>query len=458
MEEKQYGSQERPDGEQEAAASFPEADREQNSGTGSRPEDIQSQGNGQDPSAYGYQQGQSPYSGQPGYGHQQGQTQYGGQSGYGYQQGQDPYGGQSGYGYQQGQAQYGGQSGYGYQQGQDPYSGQSGYGYQQGQDPYSGQSGYGYQQGQTQYGGQSGYGYQQGQDPYSGQSGYGYQQGQAQYGGQPGYGYQQSQAQYGGQSGYGYQQYGQRAQARQLTPAAQALKDCGGSVFFLLAAVLYSVGFLMNAYQYVIQWRSDWFHYYGGIPGLVYLLLSLLSLTAGLLICIGLWMFFGACKSSSGPKTSGLGLINAGIVINMVMICMMGVRSLLWFFYGLDASVNYGYRDSSPVAYVLFMILTVVVIVLAVIYWAKAISTARAAASICRTGWPDRKLSMFVVVMNFIIMAGELLLAVWPRILARTVGLRMTGTGTVSLIVGILTILFVNISILQLRSRLISGR
>ena len=280
--------------------------------------------------------------------------------------------------------------------------------------------------------------------------------------------------QYGGQDGYGNRpQYGGRADREYgrgfgLTPAARALKDCGGSVVFLLAAAFYSAAFLVRLYQSMELW--PYLDAYLEVPvGVLTVAEYVLVLAAGALISAGLWMFFAACRKSAGPAPSGLGFIKAGIVLDILyyimavgaFICVLFYTSGSggWIsirFFGLNLGTALG-GALLPAALIICMLALAVLIV----YHVKAATTAGTAAAVCRTGWADKKLSMYVVVVNFIMIAA----ALFGIFDYAANGPGTGGLGTPADMAGVIrsvldcgAVLCVNISILQFRGRLISGR
>lgn len=107
---------------------------------------------------------------------------------------------------------------------------------------------------------------------------------------------------------------------------------------------------------------------------------------------------------------------------------------------------------------ILSIIILIIVAVLTIVYFAKAIRTAGAVINICRNGWPHKKLSMYLVVMNFILLVLSVLMVLFSVMVSRVPGVRLDGITIIQSLSGMGAMLCVTISILQLRSRLISGR
>ncbi len=265
-----------------------------------------------------------------------------------------------------------------------------------------------------------------------------------------------------------------------MTPNQRAVKDCGSSPCFLAGVILYSAALLIGLFQSVMGNGSVYVNTVkqagmidSGIFSGTAIVLSLILMVPGILICAGMWMFYGSSRGEGVPKTSGLSLAKGGMVANMVVIIIggalivaimgivaAGARGADWHGY-LHYYFSSRYIEGSEAAMGLLLVLVTLiclaVVGLAAVYLAKAIRTGNVVANICRTGWPDKKLSMFLIVMNFIVVGVNLL-----SILSGIGGLnRAVNPDFIPILQNALStgaILCVTISILNLRSRLISGR
>ena len=352
------------------------------------------------------------------------------------------------------------------------------------EENYGGQNQYEQQYGQQQYGDQNQYGQQgqYGQQHQYGQQGqYGWQQygEQNQYGQQGQYGWQQygEQNQYGQQGQYG-QQYGWQNSYRNeqcdMTPARQAVKDCVNSPLYVVMAALYTASLVFSVIQ-VFRGNSAVTGTINGVGSTHFtIVLSLLAMIPAILIGIGLWMFYSGCRGEGAPKASGLSLINGGVITLIVLVSILGV--LMMFGLGLYLSElsrwgffsGYGTSSSVRAARVVLPLVVIIVIalfVLMIVYLAKGLKTNKVVIRICETGWPHKKLSMFVVVMNFVCLALEVLLIVAGVSVLSASGIYLGGVDVkwdvmmiLQTLVGMAELVLISVNILKLRGRLISGR
>ncbi|MCD2491957.1 hypothetical protein LQE92_04875 [Lacrimispora sp. NSJ-141] len=286
----------------------------------------------------------------------------------------------------------------------------------------------------------------------------------------------------GYQSWQGYQNPagGQNYTGWNMTPNQRAVKDCGSSPCFLAGVILYSAALLIGLFQSVMGNGSVYVNTAkqagmidSGIFSGMAIVLSLILMVPGILICAGMWMFYGSSRGEGVSKTSGLSLAKGGMVANMVVIIIGGALIVVimaavaagiggadwngYLYYYFGRRYIEGSEAVMGLVLVLVTLICLAVVGLAVAYLAKAIRTGNVVAHICRTGWPDKKLSMFLIVMNFIVVGADLL-----SILSGVGGLnRAVNPDLMPILQNALSMgatLCVTISILNLRSRLISGR
>ena len=100
-----------------------------------------------------------------------------------------------------------------------------------------------------------------------------------------------------------------------------------------------------------------------------------------------------------------------------------------------------------------------------IVYLAKGLKTNKVVIRICESGWPHKKLSMFVVVMNFVCLALEVLLIVAGVSVLSASGIYLGGVDVkwdvmmiLQTLVGMAELVLISVNILKLRGRLISGR
>jgi len=201
--------------------------------------------------------------------------------------------------------------------------------------------------------------------------------------------------------------------------AAGAVKAAGGSPVFLIAVLLYTAGVAISAAGYfgpaggLFGPGSP-----GGLSGAA--VGYLLALVPQVLICIGLWAFFVACRGR-GPVvgTAGLSLIKSGTVIYLVFVF---IAAAITFFIGVFVGVLFANGGSLAsltaltdfieqnipwdltIIFGIFLIVAIValaVLILVIIYFfavLRIINAARLAA----TGKPHKRVTAFVPVLNFL--------------------------------------------------------
>lgn len=136
---------------------------------------------------------------------------------------------------------------------------------------------------------------------------------------------------------------------------------------------------------------------------------KLLWLVPSLLTMIGMWLFYGACLNRKRPyvKTSGLGVVCSGAI---VLICLLGICGL----YGIVSIAIYTQwiaqlegGDSAPIiVLVLAVLVLIAAVALRLIYSAKLIRLIRRVRHTAATGEADAKVSVYIIVMNFLSIFG----------------------------------------------------
>ncbi len=369
--------------------------------------------------------------------------------------GPDQYGPQD---YGQGAGQYGSQD---YGQGAGQYGSQN---YGQGAGQYGSQD---YGQGAGQYGSQD---YGQGAGQYGSQ---GCGQGAGQYGSQ---GCGQGTGQYGNLNyggnqygGYGQNQYG--GQTYGPTQAQSALKSCGKSGCFIALAVVFTLSVLLSVYQLFTGQSGITGTINGEVSHTFTIIIGLILQVPSVLICIGMWRILAGSQGDGMPAAGAFSMIRGAMIALLVLVSILGAivvivlaaalsQASAYGLYSSRAFLNwydsdiYAMRLALPVLLVIFL----TVFILAVVYCVKVIGTAGAAAQICRTGWPNKKLSMYVVVINFIMIVLMALSMAAAQPMAGKLGARVNIFGMVGSLASIAVMLFANINILSLRGKLMNGR
>lgn len=330
--------------------------------------------------------------------------------------------------------------------GQEPCGGQ-------GENPQYGNPGYG----QPQYGGPNG-------NPQYGNQGYGQPYGNQGYGqpyGNQGYGQQP----YGNQ-GYNQQQYGNYGQPMYGAPggetaAQRALRETVGSAMFLILTVLLTAGRVLALISLFTGQSAVTGTLNGESSLMMTVIFGVLLMIPSILICIGLWKSYGEAKSGGRMQGSGLPMIRGSLTALLVLVCV-GFALLLVILFAMQSSLGSQYIPSYEVyrtlqtVLPLLMVILVIMLLLIILYLVKLRGCVTAALQICQSGWPAKKLSMFVVVMNFILVALQLLGLVMMGA-ASDIGLRINVLGVVSLLMDMAILVLTSVVILVLRDKLIQA-
>lgn len=245
------------------------------------------------------------------------------------------------------------------------------------------------------------------------------------------------------------------SQSLASNPAIKLLRRFGNSPLFLCAAVLYTAVVVMTVIVVFMPVSSifdlnaifgdtlgsdfydiyDSYGAYEDIPGQFAItrgiaIFSGLSAAAGpIIMCIAMWLQYFAFKNTSDGKikTTGLTMIMVITIINFVFGCIgMGLILLIMLimmalggviiehigdFLG-DIGANLPDFNIAGLWYIIFGILIVAFIigtVLMIIYYVKLISTIKSIITTAETGNPETKISMFVIIVNFLTAASTLI-------------------------------------------------
>ena len=215
--------------------------------------------------------------------------------------------------------------------------------------------------------------------------------------------------------------------------AIKMIKSVGSSLIFLIVAVLFTAGFLLQLIQSVTLFSSQnalLRAYYdilrildlGGNPDVIHTIQdlsggiaagNLLGLILPLLICAGMWMFFAVCRRAddSHRSTAGLTMIKVSVMItNIALLVLFGILEILLIIATIAAAVAssgfnlFGYGTEAAVAITILVVMIFLmagVIVLLACYLGGLTRTINAAVNGFRTGAVTRA-SMFLAVMNII--------------------------------------------------------
>lgn len=217
--------------------------------------------------------------------------------------------------------------------------------------------------------------------------------------------------------------------------AVQILRACMGSPLFLVATILLTLSVLFTSantlnvdsmvsgilYQLPSTQARMMFSTYRGI-----LLFTLIfSILLQLLCVLGLWLAFSAARSRKSPVgTGGLTLIQSMVIVSVVLLGLAALIYAVLFVIACvalaagSAAISSGFSGDTSGAAVMgmgwAMMILVIVVVAAVftlvfVYLGSALNTISRVKYTARTGKAGRPVSMFLIVMNFILFVFGLL-------------------------------------------------
>lgn len=205
------------------------------------------------------------------------------------------------------------------------------------------------------------------------------------------------------------------------SPIARVKKVCG-SPLLLVAAILFTMYLLINIASIVMSWINSpmamlWqvnsLLNQMDIPGIEYAdmeffmiligLFQVLGLIVPILSASGLWAFFIACKKKPDEapvKTGGLSMLKVGPILSLIggfagaIIC--GLLMVLFFIAAL------GTGETEVLIAAIVMLIICVVFVLMIVYYFAVLRTIGAVQYAARHGKRDKKVSMMVIILNFL--------------------------------------------------------
>ena len=238
---------------------------------------------------------------------------------------------------------------------------------------------------------------------------------------QPGSGYAAPGYQpYGGFSGMRYEQADNSPK-----PIHQAIRSVGSSPLFLIYIIIIAASIVMSfvsggsSLAAMTGRRSP-----AAVSGAGTLVGILITALPSIFIFIGLLMGFIDCKSREIPKGSGIGLYKAGRIIQIVFLCIAVVLIVIagivlgglasgsfdLFAQYLGPEVYHMLRGINMGALVIgILIAAVVVLVLALIYFAKLLRMATVIRNSLARGRRAGSIPIFPAVLNIILLVFVLL-------------------------------------------------
>ena len=236
-------------------------------------------------------------------------------------------------------------------------------------------------------------------------------------------------------------------QARPLTSVHKALKALASSPLFLIGTIFVSLGFLLSIisaflptdYTWIFSMLPQEAYYALELDDLQYQLFMLqrgsmlsnfLMMLPGLILSAlsvaALWITFASGKNHSDPylKTSGFSILKVLQILGIVGYALLALLLVILLVIVLVAAVSVsGSYAGDAVGAVMGMLAVILLALLAVIallivYSAKVIGSLNAAKHAVETGVFQKKASMFVAVLGFI-MAGYTLIDLYGTFVFR---------------------------------------
>ena len=214
-------------------------------------------------------------------------------------------------------------------------------------------------------------------------------------------------------------------------PLFVRVKRACGSPIFLVAVVLYSVYTLVTIGMTIFEWiqnpNGTWvlMQYFAQQMKLrdlatligeyttavlvITALVQFITLLPRLLAMIGFWMFYAACKRQGDApvRTSGLSFVKVSPILNLICVSFGILFSAIGVVGAFIAMIATG-EEIVVISFVVMLILLAATI-LSLIYYIGVLRTISAVRTASSTGAFGGRISMFVVVWNFILAAGRVI-------------------------------------------------
>ncbi|MCI8464797.1 MAG: hypothetical protein HFI63_02890 [Lachnospiraceae bacterium] len=197
------------------------------------------------------------------------------------------------------------------------------------------------------------------------------------------------------------------------TAAQKAVKDCGSSALFLAATLCYTGAVMLYVYTDIFGqgsdgdlWRAFLQNYTRfqkfGIAGMV---LTVVQFVPLVLIAVGMWRFYLACKGEGIPSAGGVMMARAGMLFNLILGIISAVLSIgfgILVFVETSGGHGGGHHVADGRAAILGMIIGLaLLLVLLIVYYRKAIRCADIVRDICQRGETEQNLPVILIVANF---------------------------------------------------------
>ena len=211
------------------------------------------------------------------------------------------------------------------------------------------------------------------------------------------------------------------------TPGLKALKNSFGSTFYLIAAIAFTLTIVLSLVQSFVPSASiigtviTYLQQYAAMLGMPLDDINVASLFSGtniagtiigmipsILIALGMWLIYASAKKAEIPaSTAGYSILQVINIIYLVLVC---IATVLVVIGGIIALVGlnslgsyYGSSGSGTMAVAAVVLLVaIIVMVLVIIYYAKLAGIYGISKDVLRYNRSSKKVSMFVIVINFI--------------------------------------------------------
>lgn len=263
------------------------------------------------------------------------------------------------------------------------------------------------------------------------------------------------------------------------------VKKMGRSPVFIMAVVAVCLTALISLWSLVLVIINyvGGNYYFDGYMFAGDIITYSISFLFIMLVALGMVLFMSSCISKKSPvSTAGLTIIKTiqiielvFTIIGLVLILLLaiavlvlpnviGIDNIMSYitmyggYYGLG---DYSLMDGSFTAIfniimVVVIIFTIAIGVLVIIYYIKTLKTIKSVKSALKTGQPNNKASMYIVVMNFIIVALTFLGLIGNvfTYLAGNIGLYDFILTEVSSLLSLIALLCIAIGIIMFRSKM----
>lgn len=256
------------------------------------------------------------------------------------------------------------------------------------------------------------------------------------------------------------------------TPATEAVREIGKSFPFLFGTICYTLALIMTLVSSLFSGvnMAELYNYGGGdisyIGGWT-TGISLIGMIPAIIMVTGMWLLLAACASKKPvPSTGGITLVRGAVITYIVLmsICLglVVILACIFIFAGAmaGAAIDYEYsafgtsgafRAGMEVMVLAFAIV-IALLILLVIYYVKMLKTTKVIRNVLRTGSTRENISMFLIVFNFISIAGTVISIIMTLINAPYISGVIPSV--IQSLLSLISIISITVSLLMLRGRL----